>query len=140
VPEVAACHTGPVARLLPLLVLPALLAACGSSGEERRTTTTQALRPIVVEAPAPGAEVPLTFPVSGTASVFEATLVVELRRGGRVLERRTVTASEGAPGRGTFSVTLHAPSAGRATVAAYSPSAADGSRQHEQDVPVIVKP
>ena len=47
-----------------------------------------------------------------------------------------MTASEGAPGRGTFSVELHAPSPGPATVAAYSPSAADGSRQHEQDVPV----
>jgi hypothetical protein len=127
-----------MARLLPLVILPALLAACGSSGGAPQTTTTRTLAPIVVEAPAAGADVPLTFSVSGTASVFEATLVVELRRGGRVLQHTTVTASEGAPGRGTFSATLHAPSAGAATVAAYSPSAADGSRQHEQDVPVTV--
>jgi Immunoglobulin-like domain of bacterial spore germination len=96
--------------------------------------------PILVEAPAAHAEVPGSITVSGTASVFEATLVVELRRGGRVLTHTSVTASEGAPGRGTFSVRLRAPSAGAATVAAYAPSAADGSRQHEQDVPVTVMP
>jgi hypothetical protein len=96
--------------------------------------------PILIESPVEGASVPLAFTVSGTASVFEATLVVELVRDGKVLEHRTVTASEGAPGRGTFSVELHAPSAGAATVAAYSPSAADGSRQHEQDVHVTVTP
>jgi hypothetical protein len=94
----------------------------------------------MVEAPAPGASVPATFTVSGTASVFEATLFVELRRDGKVLEKRTVTASEGAPGRGTFSVDLHASSAGAATVAVYSPSAADGSAQHEQDVKIIITP
>ena len=96
--------------------------------------------PILVESPVAGASVPATFTVSGTASVFEATLVVELTRDGKVLEHKTVTASEGAPGRGTFSVELHAPAPGPATVAAYSPSAADGSRQHEQDVPVTVTP
>jgi hypothetical protein len=96
--------------------------------------------PIFVESPAAGAEVPATFEVRGTASVFEATLVVELVREGKVLERKTVTASEGAPGRGAFSTVLHAPSAGGATVEAYSPSAADGSRQHEQDIAVTVTP
>lgn len=95
--------------------------------------------PILVETPAPGAEVPATFHVSGTASVFEATLVVELVRDGRALVRKTVTASEGAPARGTFDTTLHA-SAGPATVRAFSPSAADGSPQHEVDVAVTVKP
>jgi hypothetical protein len=128
-----------MARLLALLALSAVLGACGSSGDGR-TTTAEAAAPIVIEAPAAGADVPLTFTVSGTASVFEATLVVELRRGGRVLQHTTVTASEGAPGRGTFRTTLHARSAGEATVAAYAPSAADGSRQHEQDVPVNVTP
>lgn len=96
--------------------------------------------PILVEAPADGASVPLTFTVSGTASVFEATLVVELRRDGTVLSKQTVTASEGAPGRGTFSTTVHAPSSGAATIAAYAPSAADGTPQHEQDVAVTVTP
>jgi immunoglobulin-like protein involved in spore germination len=96
--------------------------------------------PILVETPAAGASVPATFTVSGTASVFEATLVVELRRNGTVLTKQTVTASEGAPGRGTFSTTVQAPSTGAATVAAYAPSAADGTPQHEQDVAVTITP
>jgi hypothetical protein len=97
------------------------------------------LPPIFVEQPAAGADVSTTFHVSGTASVFEATLVVELVRDAKVLERHTVTASEGAPGRGTFDAVLHA-SPGAATVQAFAPSAANGSRQHEVDVAVNVRP
>lgn len=93
---------------------------------------------ILVEHPAEGASVNMSFTVSGTASVFEATLVVELRRGNRVLDRKTVTASEGAPGRGAFATTLRAPSRGPATIVAFAPSAADGSPQHVQRVSVTV--
>jgi hypothetical protein len=135
------------ARLVSLLLCAGILAGCGSADDSGsptttavRTTTSANVPPIVVEAPMPGASVPATFTVSGTASVFEATLFVELRRGGKLLVKKTVTASEGAPGRGTFSVDLHAPSAGAATVAVYSPSAADGSAQHEQDVRITVTP
>jgi hypothetical protein len=94
--------------------------------------------PIFVESPAAGAEVPGTFHVSGTASVFEATLVVQLVRDGKVIEKRSVTASEGAPGRGTFDTTFTA-TPGALTVAAFSPSAADGTPQHEVDVPVTIR-
>ena len=94
--------------------------------------------PILIESPADGQRLPSTFTVRGTASVFEATLVVELRRGGAVVQRRTVTATEGAPSRGAFSTVLHAPSGGAATVVAFAPSAADGSPQHIQRVPVTV--
>jgi hypothetical protein len=95
--------------------------------------------PILVERPPPGGRVGRTFQVAGTASVFEATLVVEAVRDGKVLDRKTVTASEGAPGRGTFAATLHA-RPGAATVRAYAPSAADGAPQHEVDVAVEVVP
>jgi hypothetical protein len=94
--------------------------------------------PIFVESPAAGAEVPGTFHVSGTASVFEATLVVQLVRDGKVILKQSVTASEGAPGRGTFDTTVHA-TPGAVTVAAFSPSAADGTPQHEVDVPVTIQ-
>ena len=104
-----------------------------------RDDVTTFVPPILVEKPADGGTVGTTFTVSGTASVFEATLVLELRKGSTILARQTVTASEGAPGRGTFSATLHAP-AGNVTLAAYSPSAADGSHQHEQDLALIIKP
>ena len=95
--------------------------------------------PIVVESPAPDSTVRATFRVSGTASVFEATFVVEALRNGSVLERRTVTATEGAPGRGTFATTLHA-TPGPLVVHAFAPSAADGSPQHQVDVHVVVRP
>jgi Immunoglobulin-like domain of bacterial spore germination len=104
-----------------------------------RDDVTTFVPPILVEKPADGGTVGTTFTVSGTASVFEATLVLEVRKGSTMLSRQTVTASEGAPGRGTFSATLHAP-AGKLTLAAYSPSAADGSHQHEQDLALTVKP
>lgn len=97
------------------------------------------LAPILVESPATGAKVPATFHVSGTASVFEATLVVQLVRNGTVLSKQTVTASQGAPGRGTFDATFTA-TPGPLTVSAFSPSAADGSPQHEVDVGVTVTP
>src|SRR5438067_8814151 len=54
--------------------------------------------PILVERPAEGADVPATVFVSGTASVLEATLVVQIVRGAPGLDRQPVTASEGAPG------------------------------------------
>lgn len=77
--------------------------------------------------------------MSGTASVFEATVFVQTVRNGRVIERKSVTASEGAPGRGTFVATMHA-SPGHLTVRVFSPSAVDGSPQHEVDVAVEVTP
>jgi hypothetical protein len=95
--------------------------------------------PIFVDLPAAGADVPRTFHVTGTASVFEATLVVQLVRDGKVILKQSVTASEGAPGRGTFDTIVHA-TPGDVTVAAFSPSAADGTAQHEVDVPVTVLP
>jgi hypothetical protein len=94
--------------------------------------------PIFVEVPAAGEQVPGTFHVSGTASVFEATLVVQLVRDGKVILKQSVTASEGAPGRGTFDTIVHA-TPGAVTVAAFSPSAADGTPQHEVDVPVTIQ-
>jgi Immunoglobulin-like domain of bacterial spore germination len=97
------------------------------------------LLPIVVERPAPDEHVPPTFHVSGTASVFEATLVVQTVRDGKTIQRKTVTATEGAPGRGTFDVTMHA-GPGHLVVRAFSPSARDGSAQHEVSVHVVVTP
>jgi hypothetical protein len=96
------------------------------------------LQPIFVEMPAAHAHVAPSFHVTGSASVFEATFIVELMQGGKVVVKNTVTASEGAPNRGTFDTVLHAPTAGAATVVAFAPSAEDGSPQHEIDVPVTV--
>jgi hypothetical protein len=118
-----------------VLAFGALATGCGGS----KTATTTVLLPIVVERPAADDRVSPSFHVSGTASVFEATLVVETVRNRKPIERKTVTASEGAPGRGTFDVTMHA-TPGRLVVRAFSPSAVDGSPQHEVDVHVVVTP
>ena len=91
--------------------------------------------------PRPGAVVPLTFQVTGTRQRVrgDARRRARPRRqgarqadgdriGGRARPRHV---------RGD----LHAPSAGPATRRrAFAPSAADGSPQHEVDVPVTVKP
>ena len=119
-----------------VLVAGALVAAgCGGSS----TPTTAVLLPIVVDRPSPDEHVPPTFRVSGTASVFEATLVVQTLRDGKTVERKTGTASDGAPGRGTFGVTMHA-TPGPLVVRAFSPSAKDGSPQHEVKVRIVVMP
>ena len=105
-----------------------------------RADVAEFVPPILVERPAAGTTTGKAIAVSGSASVYEATVVLELRQGGKVVQKKVVTAAEGAPGRGPFSGTLVAPASGHYVVAAYSQSAMDGSRQHEQDVPVTVMP
>ena len=105
-----------------------------------RADVAEFVPPILVERPAAGATTGQTIPVAGSASVYEATVVLELRPDGKLVQKKVVTAAEGAPGRGPFSGTLVAPAPGHYVVAAYSPSAMDGSPQHEQDVPVTVTP
>jgi hypothetical protein len=105
-----------------------------------RADVAEFVPPILVERPAAGTTTGKAIAVSGSASVYEATVVLELRQGGKVVQKKVVTAAEGAPGRGPFSGTLVAPASGHYVVAAYSQSAMDGSRQHEQDVPVTVTP
>ncbi|MBD0339068.1 MAG: GerMN domain-containing protein [Thermoleophilia bacterium] len=96
---------------------------------------------ILVERPALGQTVTSPVRVSGTASVFEATLQVRLiGPDGEMLGDEVVTASEGAPGRGTFAVELPFSATGPGTVEAYTISAADGSEQHNIQVPVRLAP
>lgn len=95
-----------------------------------RADERQFVAPILIESPAAGATIPAAFTVSGSASVFEATLVVEVVAGGKTILHQTITASEGAPERGTFSAALHVATTGSVKLIAYAPSAADGSPQH----------
>jgi hypothetical protein len=133
-------HCELVGNRLALVLIIALAAGCGSTKHATppTTTTRPEPRPIEIEQPAWDAKVTSPFHVSGTASVYEATLVIELRTPDRVLARKTVTASEGAPGRGTFDAAFTA-APGKVVVAAYAPSAADGRPQHEVDVPITVE-
>jgi hypothetical protein len=84
----------------------------------------------VVEAPKAGQRVASPVRVSGSARVFEGTVVVRVKDAqGNVLSRRSALASEGAPGWGQFAVevpfTVGSEQPG--TVEAYSPSPRDGS-------------
>jgi hypothetical protein len=103
-----------------------------------RADVAQYLPPISIELPPSGATVSKTFHVVGTAMVFEATFVLELKVAGKVAVKNTVTASEGAPNRGFFDVTLTAPATGPAELVAYEPSAENGSPLHTVTVPLTV--
>jgi len=88
---------------------------------------------IFVATPLRGTTVSSPVRVSGTASVFEATLVLEVWSGGKRLEQRSVTASAGAPERGTWTQSLDlAPASYRLVL--YEPSAENGAPLHTTTV------
>lgn len=64
--------------------------------------------------------------IGGTATVFEATVSWQVRQGDRVVQEGFSTATEGAPGRGTWEGELDVPP-GEYELWAYESSAQDGS-------------
>jgi sporulation and spore germination protein/immunoglobulin-like protein involved in spore germination len=98
--------------------------------------------PILVEQPLPGDVVAGPIGVRGTANVFEARLVAELRStGGTVLARRLVDATSGTGTRGTFATSLPLRAAvSRAVVYVYARSPKDGHPIDVVRVPVSVLP
>jgi germination protein M len=114
----------------------------GSQAEPLTRDAVTDLTPLIlVEHPAVGETVTSPIPVSGTASVFEATLRIRLEGpDGESLWEDTVTASEGAPGRGTFAVAIPFAATGPGKIVAFSPSAEDGSEQHTFEVEVELAP
>jgi hypothetical protein len=115
------------------------LAACGGGDEPQEPAAP--LAPIVIESPAEGETVTSPLRVSGTASVFEANVILRLvAEDGTVLFENFVTATEGAPGRGTFAREIAFTASGPATLVAFEPSAADGSELHKVEVPLLLRP
>ncbi|HEY3181585.1 MAG TPA: Gmad2 immunoglobulin-like domain-containing protein [Gaiellaceae bacterium] len=96
--------------------------------------------PILIESPLPNDQVSAPVRVRGTASVYEATLVLELVQNDKVVTKQTISASEGAPARGVFLTALSGGKAGPATVVAFAPNAAGGPPQHRVEVPVEITP
>ena len=92
---------------------------------------------IFVAAPTRGSTVTSPVTVSGTASVVEGTIALEVWTGGKRVDTETITASSGAPERGTFSDTLSLPP-GSYELVLYEPSAADGSHLHPTTVDITV--
>ncbi|WP_377643319.1 Gmad2 immunoglobulin-like domain-containing protein [Oryzobacter terrae] len=85
------------------------------------------LAPIWVTSPTRGQVLPAgRVTVRGEACVFEATVSWQLLRGGEVVDEGFVTASVGAPDRGTFEIPLGTLRAGSYAVRVYEPSAQDG--------------
>jgi sporulation and spore germination protein/immunoglobulin-like protein involved in spore germination len=114
----------------------------GSQSEPLTRDAVADLTPLIlVEHPAIGETVTSPITVSGTASVFEATLRVRLEGpDGESLWEDTVTASEGAPSRGPFAVEIPFVATGPGKIVAFSPSAKDGSAQHTFEVPIVLSP
>ena len=97
----------------------------------RTVTVSATLPPIVIESPACGHRTiaQSLISVSGTASVFEGSLLVDLRDpSGAVLATKTVQ-TVGAPGRGSWTTSFDVSTlpAGVFEAVAYSISAKDGS-------------
>jgi hypothetical protein len=88
---------------------------------------------IFVRKPARDSTVTSPVTAEGTASVFEATLQVEIWHDRKLVDTKTITASEGAPGRGTWSEVLELPP-GDVRLVFFEPSAEDGSHLHETEV------
>jgi len=82
----------------------------------------------------------VTSPVeaSGTATVFEANIQLEIWQGDKLVGTKTITASEGAPQRGTWSARLDLPK-GDVRLVFFEPSAEDGSHLHETEVRLHVQ-
>jgi hypothetical protein len=96
---------------------------------------------ILVDQPAAGATVTSPLRVRGSASVFEATVQLRLETaGGEVLFADFTTATEGAPGRGTFAVDIPFTASGPVTLTVFELSAADGSEQNLFVVPLALSP
>jgi hypothetical protein len=96
---------------------------------------------ILVDSPLPGDTVTSPVRVRGTANVFEATLEVHVVGASGDLGVAHVTATEGAPQRGSFDATiqLQAHDPGPAKIVAFDVSQADGTRQHVFTVPVVLR-
>lgn len=106
------------------VVAPGLPAALGAALP--RAAPLDVLAPVWLLTPADGGRSGRRVQLTGTAAVFEATVSVEARQGGRVVARGVATATVGAPERGEWSTTLTLPP-GDYVIAAYEESAKDGS-------------
>jgi hypothetical protein len=115
----------------------------GSAGPYGRGDFGDLLRPVVVYGPVIGQRVRSAVTVTGTATVFEATVTVRVTdAAGREVGTAFTTATCGSGCRGTYAVAVRyrVASAQPGTVEAYAISPADGSPRHVVRVPVTLTP
>ena len=101
-----------------------------------RGPAAEVLAPVWVLSPASG-RVARGGTFGGEATVFEATVSWQLRQGDRVVKEGFSTASEGAPGRGTWTGTADVPP-GDYVLRAFESSAEDGRPMYVDDKPLTV--
>lgn len=97
---------------------------------QTRSSYDDVLPAILVESPTPGQTAHGAVRVMGTANVFEAVFIAEIRdAGGKTLVKKQVTATSGTGTRGTFDVTIPFTVAKTqmGSLVVYEPSAKDGS-------------
>ncbi len=99
------------------------------------------LAPIWVTSPTRGQVLPAgPVTVTGEASVFEATVSWQLLREGDVVDEGFVTASDGAPGRGTYEIRFDALPRGTYAIRVFELSAEDGQTVNaETTMPFTVR-
>ena len=122
------------------------VAAIGGEGviveAPQRRADWDSFEPVVfVERPGVGATLSSPFVVQGRATVFEATVNIDLLDAGKeVLVETFTTATEGAPGRGDFRKRISYPAGSEGGwLVVYEASAKDGSHLHEVRVPVTLQ-
>ncbi len=91
-----------------------------------------------ITAPAENATVASSVQIAGEATVFEGTVHWQILRNGGLMKQGSVTASAGAPERGTWSVTVDGLTPGPYTIRAYEVSAKDGSTTFLDDKAITV--
>ena len=107
------------------VVAPGLPAAL--TGPLPRARQLDVLAPVWLLTPTDGGRAGRRVVLTGTASVFEATVTIEARQGARVVATTFATASAGAPDRGEWTATVALPP-GDYLLAAFEVSARDGAK------------
>jgi len=112
------------------------------TGNADRSSYEQLTPAILIESPVVGDSVTSPLRVSGTANTFEATFQLEVRTGGRLIDKRFVTATSGSGTRGTFSedVPFTVSEETLAELIVYELSAANGKRINTVRIPIGLLP
>jgi sporulation and spore germination protein/immunoglobulin-like protein involved in spore germination len=98
----------------------------------------QVLGPVWLLTPTQGQTVTGVLKLTGVATVFEATVSIDITKNGHLVKRTFTTATVGAPGRGDWhkSIVL---TPGKYVVEAYEASAKDGSRTFVDSKTVTIR-
>ncbi len=125
--------------LLSAIIL--LFTACAKEEPADQAQIVAENEAFKITAPAPDTEIDNRFTVRGQAKVFEATVQYVLEDGHFVLAEGFVTAAQGAPEWGDFTIDIEFSGAVSpvAMLTLFQESAEDGSRLHELKFPLNIK-